>query len=96
MVVALAALLVLNPACGSSSGTPDAPDDLHDELERRIDAAAMAGFSGSGLVTVDGVTALARGYGLASATSSPRGRADRRAGRASWDFAHRCFRAARC
>ncbi|KYF54878.1 hypothetical protein BE04_48110 [Sorangium cellulosum] len=64
-VVALTALAVLNPACGSSPGTPDAPDDLRGELERRLDAAAMAGFSGSALVTVDGGTVLARGYGLA-------------------------------
>jgi CubicO group peptidase (beta-lactamase class C family) len=71
MVPALATLVVLSSACRSDSGAsdaphaPEAPDDLPSELERRVEAAVAAGFSGSVLVTARGVTVLASGYGLA-------------------------------
>jgi CubicO group peptidase (beta-lactamase class C family) len=61
-LVALAA-----PQIGCSGESPTTPgrDELREELERRLTAAAAAGFSGAVLITVDGAKVLASGYGLA-------------------------------
>jgi CubicO group peptidase (beta-lactamase class C family) len=48
-----------------AAGSAGASDGLRDEIERRLNDAVAAGFSGAALVTVGGVTVLARGYGLA-------------------------------
>lgn len=48
--------------------TSDVPDPLREEVARRADAAAAAGFSGAIVVTVEGRSLLARGYGLADRT----------------------------
>jgi CubicO group peptidase (beta-lactamase class C family) len=55
---------------------PDAESagDLREQLESRLASAAADGFSGAALVTVDGVTLVATGHGLAdAATKLPNG-----------------------
>lgn len=64
MAVGWVALLL-----GCSGESPSAQDELREEIERRLDAAAADGFSGTAVVTVGGVAVLARGYGLADRES---------------------------
>jgi CubicO group peptidase (beta-lactamase class C family) len=64
ILLAHLALLASHAACTSGSGS-DPHRELREELEGRLTEAAGAGFSGSALVTVGGVTVLAQGYGLA-------------------------------
>jgi CubicO group peptidase (beta-lactamase class C family) len=65
MAAGLVALAAPQIGCSSESSTTPERDELREELERRLTAAAAAGFSGSVLITVDGAKVLASGYGLA-------------------------------
>jgi CubicO group peptidase (beta-lactamase class C family) len=59
--------LVLTTACSDSSSAPDPdpPSSVQTGVERRIDEAVAAGFSGAILVSLDGERLVASGHGLA-------------------------------